>query len=182
MPKLKQGQYERGIVLHAVLYSEDGQAACEAYPSWAWKLLDCSSSIVGCSAMQPVALGVSAPFFYGCVWIWVWRWGEHPHYKRHISSMLMHFGELEISFSPIASSTAISYSSVVDCGESYGQMCTIFLDLCVLSWLTSLQQTCWHKVGNGSLTAEGICPSWRYEAFLGWRSCCVLPASILADC
>lgn len=55
------------------------------------------------------------------------------HYKRHISSMLMHFGELETSFSPIASSTAISYSSVVDCGESYGQMYTVFLDLCVLS-------------------------------------------------
>lgn len=136
-------------------------------------------------AMQHVGVWVSALFCMDLCERGVCRWEASRTVEAvHLSYLFTHSGELEIMFSPIFPTDVINFPllSIADCGEWHGQVYTMLLNLCVLSWLTDLLQTLWHGVENGSLTAEGICPSWRCESFLGQRSCCVLPASILADC
>lgn len=116
-------------------------------------------------AMHHVVLGVSAVFHMD-----VCERGGGGETSRiaesiHLSYVFTPAGELEVTFPPVSSTDAVwlALGSVADCEEWHGQ---VFESMCFV--LTDrLLQALWHKVKNGSVTAEGICPSWRCEFFPG---------------
>lgn len=177
---LHRGWGQAGTVVMAV-WERDSPTWDAVQAGWIGIILGVSWMNVQRMECTTLCWGFQQCFVYGCVWTWVLGW-DVPRIAEsiHLSYLFTPAGELEVTFPPVSSTDAVwlALGSVTDCEERHGQ---VFESMCFV--LTDrLLQTLWHWVENGSLTAEGICPSWRYEFFLGWRSCCVLPASILAEC